>query len=129
MDLEGVFGYGSVAFLAEANVLWEYEQARDSLPTLAAAQLLNLNSIYNGGNGLPYLSAGSHMAQRMGLFGNFRTRKPVPVGHKLTSSTEDMEDWERAVAHTAWGVYNCVAYVSFHILPGDPDLYHVVNHT
>lgn len=113
MDLDGLFGSVSEAFLAEANFLWRHEQAMDSLPTLAAAQLLNLNSVYNGDNdALPYLSIGSHMAQRMGLFGNLRTRDPVPVGQDLASSDEDWEDdWERAVAHTAWGVYNCIAYV------------------
>lgn len=90
-------------------MLWEHEQAFDSLPTVAAAQLLNLTCIYNGDNGeRTYMSVGNDMAQRMGLFGPFRSPHPYPVGHDTVLS---WEDWDRAAAHAAWGVYNCVAYV------------------
>ncbi|KAH8904140.1 hypothetical protein BR93DRAFT_169665 [Coniochaeta sp. PMI_546] len=101
----------SDVFLVEANIMWEHEQAFDSLPTVAAAQLLNLTCTYNGDNGKrPYMSVGTDMAQRMGLFGPFRSLRPFPVGHETPISPVD---WERAAAHTAWGVYNCVAMHSF----------------
>ncbi|OIW25547.1 hypothetical protein CONLIGDRAFT_621354 [Coniochaeta ligniaria NRRL 30616] len=98
-------------FLDEATVMWEHEQTFDSLPTVAAAQLLNLACIYNGDNGeRSYMSVGSNMAQRMGLFGPFRSHHPYPVGHENALS---LEDWDRAAAHTAWGVFNCVVMNSF----------------
>jgi hypothetical protein len=95
------------AFLAEANVLWQIEEGLDSLPTVAASQLLSLDRIYNGDDGgMPYLSVGSHMAQRMGLFGSTRSGAPFPTGHEPATS---LESWDTAAAHTAWGVYNNIA--------------------
>lgn len=100
-----------VMLLSEALALWKYEQNMDSLPTLAATQLLSLNCIYNGEDaGLPYLAVGSEMSQRLGLLGEHRTRFPLPVGHE---SCIDEDDWTQAVSHTAWGVYNCLAMHSF----------------
>ncbi|MDB5911092.1 MAG: Zn(2)-C6 fungal-type DNA-binding domain protein [Massilia sp.] len=90
--------------------MWDREQAFDRLPTVAAAQLLNLTCIYNGEDEARlYMTIGSSMAQRMGLFGPFRSHHPTPVGHSAGYSSEELDDWERAAAHTAWGVYNCVA--------------------
>lgn len=100
----------SSVFLAEARALWDYEQAFYSLPTVAAAQLLHLTCVYNGENEARlYMSIGSVMAQRMGLFGPFRSRYPSPVGLEAEPPSEQLDEWERAAAHTAWGVYNCVA--------------------
>lgn len=99
--------------LAEALALWEYDHSRDSLPTLAAATLLSLNFVYEGApTGSPYFAVGGDMAQRMGLFGHSRTRfPPRPAASHETPMDED--DWVRASAHVAWGVYGFLAMHSF----------------
>ena len=92
------------AFFNEANNLWQLEHSSDSLPTIAAAQLLSLRSIYNGnGNGRSYLKVGIGMAQRMGLFG-------LAEVDAATKSKENPDSWDRASSHTAWGAFNWAAY-------------------
>ena len=94
----------SEAFFREADELWQLEKSSDSLPTLAAAQLLNITSIYNGRDGgSPYLDLGVQMAQRMGLFG-----LPDLDGIPLRTEQKGEECWAEASSHTAWGVYNWV---------------------
>jgi hypothetical protein len=94
-------------FFTEADSLWQLEKACDSLPTLAAAQLLGLVSIYNGHDGgAPYIGLGIQMAQRMGLFG-----LPDLDGTTSVSHEEEPEHWARAKSHTAWGVFNWTMYV------------------
>ncbi|KAM4062337.1 fungal zn(2)-Cys(6) binuclear cluster domain-containing protein [Hirsutella rhossiliensis] len=93
------------AFFAEADDLWQLDQASDSLPTVAAAQLLGLVAIYKGRDaGNPYYSLGTQMAKRMGLFGlpdsALFARSPI---HGKESDT-----LARARSHTAWGVFNWV---------------------
>ncbi|KAB5585145.1 hypothetical protein GE09DRAFT_17115 [Coniochaeta sp. 2T2.1] len=119
----------SSVLMSEAIVLWEQEHTTvDSLPTVAAAQLLNLSCTYNGDNGARfYATIGSVMAQRMGLFGPYRQPCPLPAGHGISSAPggfdeDDEADWEKAVAHTAWGVFNCVAMNSFMFQTYDPSL-------
>lgn len=93
------------ASFIEADALWQLEQISDSLPTVAAAQLLSLVSIYNGyDGGFPYLNQGIQMAQRMGLFG-------LPGLDATTFAAgqgANLEHWTRASSHTAWGVFNCI---------------------
>ncbi|KAB5528009.1 hypothetical protein GE09DRAFT_975620 [Coniochaeta sp. 2T2.1] len=118
----------SPVLMSEANVLWEQEHTFDSLPTVAAAQLLNLSCTYNGDNGARfYATVGSVMAQRMGLFGPYRQPYPLPAGHGISAPPggfdEDEEaDWRKSAAHTAWGVFNCVAMNSFMFQTYDPSL-------
>lgn len=91
------------AFFDEADAIWQHEHTSDSLPTVAAAQLLSLCSIYNGDDGgLPYLHLGTQMAQRMGLFG-------LPhFDASQTGQVKDPDHWFRARSHTAWGVFNWI---------------------
>ncbi|PWI64680.1 hypothetical protein PCL_08689 [Purpureocillium lilacinum] len=96
------------AFFKEAHSLWHREQAIDSLPTIAAAQLLSLGSIYNGyDGGFPYLTIGTQMAQRMGLFGLPQNMSTPTVHGKAP------EHWTRASSHTAWGTFNWINMRSF----------------
>ncbi|KAK7993912.1 hypothetical protein PG989_007293 [Apiospora arundinis] len=95
-------------FFNEAKVLWEQNRTLDTLPTVAAAQLLSLISIYNGNDGgLPYIVEGIEMAKRMDLFQD--------IGH-CTFNQESKKEADEIVlvrAHTAWGVFNCVMMRSF----------------
>ena len=91
------------AFFDEANNLWQFDHLSDSLPTIAAAQLLSLRSMYNGsGNKNFYQKQSIGMAQRMGLFGLASYKNPIEY-------IEDPESWENASAHTAWGAFNLAA--------------------
>lgn len=95
----------SEAFFLEADALWQLEQRSDSLPTVAAAQLLSLASIYNGHDGgFPYLSQGIQMAQRMSLFGI----PDLGATSALPRHEPEPERWARARSHTAWGVFNWI---------------------
>jgi hypothetical protein len=99
--------------LSEALALWKLDHSRDSLPTLAAAILLSFNSVYEGApTGLPYFAVGSDMAQRMGLFGQIRTRFP-PRPPTSDETPMDEDEWIQASAHVAWGVYSFLAMHSF----------------
>ncbi|KAJ6439386.1 Nitrogen assimilation transcription factor nirA [Purpureocillium lavendulum] len=92
------------AFFAEADGLWQAEQASDSLPTVAAAQLLGLVAIHNGRDaGNPYHRLGTQMAQRMGLFG-----RPDSSAHETSSPSRIRESDlnARVRSHTAWGAFN-----------------------
>ena len=83
--------------------MWQSEQTADSLPTVAASQILSLSSVFNGNDdGLHFLNSGIQMAQRMGLFG-------LAGINTLNNENEDMRNhFARARAHTAWGVFNWV---------------------
>ncbi|POR32983.1 Nitrogen assimilation transcription factor nirA [Tolypocladium paradoxum] len=105
----------SDAFFDEADALWQHEQASDSLPTVAAAQLLGLSSIYNGNDGgLPYLHLGIQMAQRMALFG-LPGFDASSAGHG-----KEPEHWCRARSHTAWGIFNWIIMRSFMFQEEEP---------
>lgn len=91
------------AFFDEASNLWKHEHASDSLPNIAAAQLMSLRSIYSAhSNGYSYLKSGIGMAQRMGLFG---LAKYDAGGHNFKKP----DFWELACSHTAWGAFNWAA--------------------
>lgn len=93
------------AFCAEADNLWQLYGDSDSLPTVAAAQLLGLTAIYNGRDaGNPYYSQSIQMARRMGLFG---FPDAVPFAHSPSHEGES-DSVARARSHTAWGVFNWV---------------------
>ncbi|EFY97999.1 Zn(2)-C6 fungal-type DNA-binding domain protein [Metarhizium robertsii ARSEF 23] len=100
----------------EPDNLWHLDQPSDSLPTIAAAQLLALRSMYNGsGDGYSYQKLGIGMAQRMGLFGLANYNIPIEY-------IEDPESWEKASARTAWGAFNLAAMRSFMFQEGEPAL-------
>ncbi|KAK8002338.1 hypothetical protein PG989_002057 [Apiospora arundinis] len=95
-------------FFNEAKVLWEQNRTLDTLPTVAAAQLLSLIRIYNGNDGgLPYIVEGIEMAKRMNLFQD--------IGHYAFNqeSKKEADEITLVRAHTAWGVFNCVMMRSF----------------
>ncbi|KJZ69189.1 hypothetical protein HIM_11422 [Hirsutella minnesotensis 3608] len=96
------------SFFVEADNLWSLEQKNDSLTTVSAAQFLGIGSVYYGKDGgLPYLSQGMKMAQRMKLLG---------VPDTITEQALTLEpqgEWLRAMSCTAWGVFNWATMRSF----------------
>ncbi|KAK7985506.1 hypothetical protein PG996_005254 [Apiospora saccharicola] len=95
-------------FFSEAKALWEQNRTLDTLPTVAAAQLLSLVSIYNGNDGgLPYITEGIAMAKRMDLF------RGSGYDAFTQESKKETDEIAMARAHTAWGVFNCVTMRSF----------------
>ncbi|KAK8007109.1 DnaJ like subfamily A member 5 [Apiospora arundinis] len=93
------------SFLSEAETLWISERASDSITTLAGAQLLRITTLLQSSDqqSVAYSHEGRLMAGRMKLFGVAHSADNA--SHFATLTTK----WQRATAHTAWGVYNCFA--------------------
>ncbi|KAK8011847.1 hypothetical protein PG989_000107 [Apiospora arundinis] len=93
------------SFLSEAETLWISERASDSITTVAGTQLLRITTLLQSSDqqSVAYSHEGRLMAGRMKLFGVAHSADNA--SHFATLSTK----WQRATAHTAWGVYNCFA--------------------
>ncbi|KAK7971420.1 hypothetical protein PG989_016436 [Apiospora arundinis] len=95
-------------FFNEAKALWEQNRTLDTLPTVAAAQLLSLIRIYNGNDGgLPYIVEGIEMAKRMNLFQD--------IGH-YTFNQESKKEADEITLHltvTYRSAYQRSGYTAF----------------
>nr|XP_036575264.1 Nitrogen assimilation transcription factor nit-4-like protein 1 [Colletotrichum truncatum]KAF6781808.1 Nitrogen assimilation transcription factor nit-4-like protein 1 [Colletotrichum truncatum] len=88
-------------FCKEAERLWLTEQNNDTILNTASAQLLSLAYLGHGKDHyvLKYLAAALGMGKRLFLFG-------VEPKEALTHLHPMSPEMQKAVAYTAWGVFN-----------------------
>lgn len=94
------------SFLEEAIRLWDEEQHRNTLTTVAASHLITLTTSCHGQHDV---SARFHeesitMSKRMGLYG--ATEEGC-----AKQWLDNHQEWIRAASHTSWGAYCAITYV------------------
>ncbi|RYP54262.1 hypothetical protein DL768_000836 [Monosporascus sp. mg162] len=88
-------------FFAEARRLLDLERANATITTIQAAAILSLTCTVNGVDdlGWPYLQMSLAMAKTLNLF---------------SYTPESDQEWQRAAAITAWGLFNWQAFAAYH---------------
>ncbi|RYP19655.1 hypothetical protein DL765_003248 [Monosporascus sp. GIB2] len=88
-------------FFAEARRLLDLERSNASITTIQAAAIINLTCIINGVDALgwQYFQMSLEMAKRLNLF---------------SYTPESDQEWQRAAAITAWGLFNWQAFAAYH---------------
>ncbi|RYP89175.1 hypothetical protein DL770_004547 [Monosporascus sp. CRB-9-2] len=89
-------------FFAEARRLLDLERANATITTIQAAAIMCLTCTINGVDniGWPYLQMSLEMAKTLNLFSH---------------TPESDQEWQRAAAITAWGLFNWQA-MHFHVV-------------
>lgn len=89
-----------VVFFDEARRLWDREEHRNTLTSVAAAHLLSMTATCHGKDDLAgrYIREATAIGCRMGLYG---------AVEETSAKTwlDDHHSWIRAASHTAWGGY------------------------
>ncbi|KIW04772.1 uncharacterized protein PV09_03962 [Verruconis gallopava] len=99
----------SHAFYAQAEILWETERLVDSLTTTIALHLFSLGCLGQGKDrrSIQLVQEGREMAERLHLLN-------VPPNSMIERQFCAMSpEWQRATAHSAWGIYIWLTYRAF----------------
>lgn len=91
-------------FLSKAKELWRVERSTDAILNVPALLLLYSSSTIHAGD-IELIEEARQMAQRLRLLGVPHTAANAAGFREMT------DDWKRAAAHVAWGIYGLLTCV------------------